>query len=115
MGRGDATGQARPLPALERLLKELKNSGCASQKIALVHGDAKPGNFAFVGDEVSAVFDWELTTISDPLTDIGYLEMLSKMPVGIPSNPAALTIDDVIVFTRKPAESPSGIINGTGH
>ena len=86
-----------PLPALERLLKELKNSQPApSQMIALVHGDAKPGNFAFVGDEVSAVFDWELTTIGDPLTDIGYLELLWQMPVGIPSHEAALTIDDVI-------------------
>ena len=86
-----------PLPALERLLKELKNSQPApSQKIALVHGDAKPGNFAFIGDEVSAVFDWELTTIGDPLTDIGYLELLWQMPVGIPSHEAALTIDDVI-------------------
>ena len=42
-----------------------------SRSDALVHGDAKPGNFAFIGDEVSAVFDWELTTIGDPLTDIG--------------------------------------------
>jgi aminoglycoside phosphotransferase (APT) family kinase protein len=32
--------------------------------------DAKPGNFAFVGDEVSAVFDWELAGLGDPLTDI---------------------------------------------
>ena len=61
-----------------------------------MHGDAKPGNFAFVGDQVSAVFDWELTTVGDPLTDIGYLELLWRMPVGIPSHDAALTIDEVI-------------------
>jgi aminoglycoside phosphotransferase (APT) family kinase protein len=36
-----------------------------------VHGDAKPGNFAFVGDDVSAVFDWKMTTLGDPLTDLG--------------------------------------------
>ena len=69
--------------------------------MSLVHGDAKPGNFAFVGDEVSAVFDWELTTIGDPLTDIGYLELLWRMPVGIPSHKAALTIDDVITCYEK--------------
>ena len=86
------------LPALERLLEELRNSQPQPySKVALVHGDAKPGNFAFVGDEVSAVFDWELTTIGDPLTDIGYLELLWRMPVGIPSHKAALTIDDVII------------------
>jgi aminoglycoside phosphotransferase (APT) family kinase protein len=85
------------LPALERLSEELKrNRPQAHPRVSLVHGDAKPGNFAFVGDEVSAVFDWELTTIGDPLTDIGYLELLWRMPVGIPSHHGALTIDQVI-------------------
>lgn len=85
------------LPALERLLCELKDSQPSpSSEVTLVHGDAKPGNFAFVGDEVSAVFDWELTTVGDPMTDIGYLELLWRMPVGIPSHDAALPIDDVI-------------------
>jgi aminoglycoside phosphotransferase (APT) family kinase protein len=41
-----------------------------------VHGDAKPGNFAFVDDGVSAVFDWEMATLGDPLTDIGWLDEL---------------------------------------
>ncbi|BBX03264.1 acyl-CoA dehydrogenase [Mycolicibacterium moriokaense] len=85
------------LPALERLQQELKdNQPAPSAKVTLVHGDAKPGNFAFVGDEISAVFDWELTTVGDPLTDIGYLELLWRMPVGIPSHEAAMTIDDLI-------------------
>jgi aminoglycoside phosphotransferase (APT) family kinase protein len=30
------------------------------------------------------------------MTDIGYLELLWRMPVGIPSHDAALSIDDVI-------------------
>jgi aminoglycoside phosphotransferase (APT) family kinase protein len=89
--------QRGPLPALERLLRGLTdNKPEPSAKTTLVHGDAKPGNFAFVGDEVSAVFDWELTTVGDPLTDIGYLELLWKMPVGIPSHPAALSVDELL-------------------
>ena len=85
------------LPALERLLRELTDSQPApSPRVTLVHGDAKPGNFAFVGDAVSAVFDWELTTIGDPMTDIGYLELLWRMPVGIPSHGSAMAIDDVL-------------------
>lgn len=85
------------LPALERLLNELTSGQPApSSAVTLVHGDAKPGNFAFVGGEVSAVFDWELTTIGDPMTDIGYLELLWRMPVGIPSHEAAPAIDDVV-------------------
>ena len=46
-----------------------------SPTVTLVHGDPKPGNFAFVDDEVSAVFDWELTTLGDPLADVGCVEV----------------------------------------
>ena len=95
-----------PLPALERLhraLLESKPERCPS--ITLVHGDAKPGNFAFTGGEVSAVFDWEMTTVGDPLTDIGWLEMLWMQPVGINSHPAALPIDALLAHY----EATSGI------
>ena len=64
--------QRGPLPALERLaeaVREQQPEQCPS--VTLVHGDAKPGNFAFEGSEVSAVFDWEMATIGDPLADIG--------------------------------------------
>ena len=89
--------QRGTLPALERLLhglKETKPQPCPN--IALVHGDAKPGNFAFVGDEVSAVFDWEMTDVGDPLTDIGWMELLWIQPVGITRHQAALSIDEFI-------------------
>lgn len=94
------------LPALERLHRALvagKPEPCP--RVTLVHGDAKPGNFAFTGGEVSAVFDWEMTTIGDPLTDIGWLEMLWMQPVGINSHPAALSIDALLAHY----ESASGI------
>ncbi|OBG28808.1 phosphotransferase family protein [Mycobacterium sp. 852002-51057_SCH5723018] len=94
------------LPALERLQQELhggKPKPCP--KVTLVHGDAKPGNFAFTGGEVSAVFDWEMATVGDPLTDIGWLEMLWMQPVGINSHPAALTIDALLAHY----EAVSGI------
>ncbi len=86
-----------PLPALQRLhqaLLEGKPEPCPT--VTLVHGDAKPGNFAFADGEVSAVFDWEMTTVGDPLTDIGWLEMLWIQPVGINSHPAALSIDALL-------------------
>jgi aminoglycoside phosphotransferase (APT) family kinase protein len=94
------------LPALERLHRALhagKPEPCP--RVTLVHGDAKPGNFAFTDGEVSAVFDWEMTTVGDPLTDIGWLEMLWMQPVGINSHPAALTIDALLAHY----ESASGI------
>jgi aminoglycoside phosphotransferase (APT) family kinase protein len=86
-----------PLPALERLLSELRAAmpdPCPA--VTLVHGDAKPGNFAFVGERVSAVFDWEMATLGDPLTDIGWLELLWMQPVGIASHPDAYSIDELL-------------------
>ncbi|RAU98505.1 phosphotransferase family protein [Mycobacterium colombiense] len=94
------------LPALERLHEALLAAKPAPYpKVTLVHGDAKPGNFAFSGGEVSAVFDWEMTTVGDPLTDIGWLEMLWMQPVGITSHPGALSIDELLAHY----ESASGI------
>lgn len=89
--------QKSPLPALERLLAELRaGQPTACPRVTLVHGDAKPGNFAFVGDAVSAVFDWELTTLGDPLTDLGWLELLWMQPVGLTGHPGACGIDELL-------------------
>ena len=89
--------QRGPLPALERLRDELERQRPpASPLVTLVHGDAKPGNFGFVGDEVSAVFDWEMTDIGDPMADIGYLELMWAYPVGITSRRTAPSIEDML-------------------
>ena len=94
------------LPALERLQQALRaDQPEPCPKVTLVHGDAKPGNFAFSDGEVSAVFDWEMTTVGDPLTDIGWLEMLWLQPVGLNTHPAALPIDALLAHY----ESASGI------
>jgi aminoglycoside phosphotransferase (APT) family kinase protein len=86
-----------PLPALERLaavVREQQPDPCPT--IALVHGDPKPGNIAFDGAEVSAVFDWELATVGDPLADVGYLEANWTLPGFITSVPGALTVDEAV-------------------
>jgi aminoglycoside phosphotransferase (APT) family kinase protein len=42
------------------------------------------------------VFDWEMTTVGDPLSDIGWMELLWMQPVGLTSHPAACTIDEFL-------------------
>src|SRR6201999_1647403 len=55
---------------VERWLGDhLPESGPAT----LVHGDFRLGNVMYSGNRLSAVFDWELATIGDPLADVGYL------------------------------------------
>jgi len=67
-----------------------------SPSVTLVHGDPKPGNFAFAGDEVSAVFDWEMTSVGDPLADIGWAEMNWISPGAFTARPGALTTDELV-------------------
>ena len=89
--------QRGSLPALERLVEVLRERQPAqSDRVTLVHGDAKPGNVLFVGSEVAAILDWELTSVGDPQTDIGWLELMWAFPVGLPTVPGAPTIEEVL-------------------
>lgn len=89
--------QRGPLPAIERLLAEVRNrkpEPCP--RVTLVHGDAKPGNVGFIGSEVCAIYDWELATIGDPLADLGWLELLWGFAVGLPNVAGAPTVDEAV-------------------
>ena len=89
--------QRGPLPAVERLesvVRALQPEPCPV--VTLVHGDAKPGNYAFVGAEVSAVFDWEMAGIGDPLCDIGWAETVWALPGSITSLPGVPSSDELV-------------------
>jgi aminoglycoside phosphotransferase (APT) family kinase protein len=89
--------QRGPLPALERLRDELQAQMPEQYPtVTLVHGDAKPGNFAFEHDEVSAVFDWEMTSVGDPLTDLGWLEFNWTTQGSFTVLPGSLTLDEAV-------------------
>jgi aminoglycoside phosphotransferase (APT) family kinase protein len=45
----------------------------AERRATLVHGDYHYGNMLFHGPEVSAVLDWEIAQIGQPLLDLGCL------------------------------------------
>jgi len=86
-----------PLPALERLVAVLRDRQPEpSPRVTLVHGDPKPGNFAFLHGEVSAVFDWEMAAVGDPLADVGWAELMWKMPGAFTGLPGALSVDEFV-------------------
>jgi aminoglycoside phosphotransferase (APT) family kinase protein len=67
--------RTRDLPALDRLTELLRRTMPEQHELTLVHGDfhirnviADPGT-----GELRAVLDWELSTLGDPLADIGSL------------------------------------------
>jgi aminoglycoside phosphotransferase (APT) family kinase protein len=68
--------RTRELPTLERVSAWLAGHVPPSGEATIVHGDYRLGNVMFAPDapaRLAAVFDWELSTIGDPLADVGYL------------------------------------------
>ena len=55
----------------------------------LVQGDTGPGNFLYMGEEVTAIIDWELAHLGDPMDDIAWLSWRSTQH-GWPDFPARL-------------------------
>ena len=88
--------QRGALPALELLLAELERRRPApSDVVTLVHGDAKPGNYAFVGDRLSATFDWEMAALGDPMTDLAYAQVTWRLPNMFTALPSSLTTGEL--------------------
>ena len=68
--------KTRELPVVEEVGEWLAANLPESPQSTIVHGDYRLGN-VMVADEAPAqlvaIFDWELSTIGDPLADLGYL------------------------------------------
>jgi len=68
--------RTRELPAMERVGTWLAAHLPASGPATIVHGDYRLGNVMYAPSppvEIVAVFDWEMSTLGDPLADLGYL------------------------------------------
>jgi aminoglycoside phosphotransferase (APT) family kinase protein len=70
--------KTREIPAVERVKTWLAEHMPASGPATIVHGDYRLGNTMFAElapAQLVAVFDWEMSTIGDPLADVGYMCM----------------------------------------
>ena len=68
--------RTRDLPAVERVGRWLADHMPQGSEATVVHGDFRLGNVMFAPQppaRVNAIFDWEMSTIGDPLADLGYL------------------------------------------
>ena len=69
------------LPEMERLISFLPETLPEQSRTSIVHGDYRIDNVMFDGDgTLTAVLDWELATLGDPLADFSYLAMQWMMP-----------------------------------
>jgi aminoglycoside phosphotransferase (APT) family kinase protein len=67
------THQLGPMPVTRAVLRWLRrNPPPPPRRIALVHGDYRTENFLFDGPQVTAVLDWEMAHLGDPLEDLSW-------------------------------------------
>ena len=66
-----------PQPTLEMGIAWLKANKPVPERITLVHGDYRTGNFLVDGDRISGVLDWEMVHLGDPMEDIAWVCMRS--------------------------------------
>lgn len=87
------TEEARAVPDLVTVAERLAATVPPSPATTVVHGDYKLDNVMYRGDRVAAILDWEMSTLGDPLADLGWLLSFWREP-GDP-------VDDLLaVFPR---------------
>lgn len=67
--------KTRELPAIDEVIRRLNGNIPASPPSTIVHGDFRLGNMILARQDpgrVEAVLDWEMSTLGDPLSDLGY-------------------------------------------
>ena len=62
----------RPHPMAHRTLGWLRAHAPRAQRVSLVHGDYRLGNFLERDGRISAILDWELVHLGDPVEDLGW-------------------------------------------
>jgi len=68
-----AVSEHPPEPILTDLICWLEANAPATERISLVHGAYRTGNLLIHEDRVSAVLDWELQVLGDPMYDVAYV------------------------------------------
>ncbi|WP_151774675.1 phosphotransferase family protein [Streptomyces abyssomicinicus] len=92
-GKQLAASRSRELSGIDELHAALGRRLPDSPAPAVVHGDYRLDN-VLIGDDdrIKAVLDWEMSTLGDPLTDLGLLVMYST-PHGLPGSPVSTTAE----------------------
>jgi aminoglycoside phosphotransferase (APT) family kinase protein len=68
-----AVSEHPPEPVLTDLIGWLETNAPATDRVCLVHGAYRTGNLLIDNDRISAVLDWELQVLGDPMYDVAYV------------------------------------------
>jgi aminoglycoside phosphotransferase (APT) family kinase protein len=72
------SSRSRDLPGMDELHAALGQALPHSPAATVVHGDYRLDNVLIDDGRLTAVLDWEMSTLGDPLTDLGLLVMYSE-------------------------------------
>lgn len=63
----------RRVPMLELAANWLRRHAPIAPCISIVHGDYRIGNFLQKNDRITAILDWEIVRLGDPVEDLGWV------------------------------------------
>ena len=84
--------ETHSVPAMDESTRLLAERMPEQHGASIVHGDFRLGNMIVNDGRVSAVLDWELCTLGDPLADVGYLLNSWVQPGEVEGNMAATAV-----------------------
>lgn len=89
--------RSRQTPALDRLQERLTDDVPETTRTGIVHGDYRLDNALVDGPSdrprISAILDWEMATLGDPLVDLGIFALywdIADLPGGAGTVPSAV-------------------------
>ena len=103
--------ELEPHPVLRAAIRWLRrNPPPPAQKVGIVHGDMRGGNFMFnVDGEIKAILDWEMMHLGDPLEDLAWSlnrlfswEDYDRLGLMLPRGRAIRIWEDVSGFKADP-------------
>jgi aminoglycoside phosphotransferase (APT) family kinase protein len=72
-----------PSPLLRHALDVLDREAPEAQRIGLLHGDYRLPNLMWHEGRISAVLDWELAFVGDPLSDLAFTQTVGSGPCAV--------------------------------
>jgi aminoglycoside phosphotransferase (APT) family kinase protein len=94
--------KTRELPVIDELIRRLRAALPESPAPTIVHGDYRLGNVILAQPDpgrVEAILDWEMATLGDPLSDLGYTLVFWGQP---DDRPETLAVHGAMEVTARP-------------
>lgn len=91
--------RSRELPGIDGLARTLAKTVPPQRYSSIVHGDYRLDNCLVRGGSVAAVLDWEMSTLGDPLADLGLFSVYYSGLAGI-DNPVVQALEGLGAFPR---------------